>query len=400
MADSYPSEDIAKDQCKVEITKMSTGITINVIIVVGIAVFVLLAILQLIFEKTDKSIGRAIIDIGAALTLSAAPSALEIYAGLFSSILGIDLPILNNSETFTIICLILGVLLIFFGCFINSKIQTPVHILNMVGPSKREINNYENEKKLHIAEYKIKEQVVDIMPIFGTGEKIDRRTNGLIVKQIEEDINRFSNRTEGRTSCFTGMAPVPYTILAGTYLTNTNITRFFEYERYNTESYYELSRKHTHKNKKWPSLIEIGNIHETDDEDVVLSISVSQNVLEEDLKIFENKPVVVLSIPNARDNLIQYKDQLIEYRNVIYDYINQVIKQRYKNVKRIHIVAAIPSCLSLEIGRAIGSGKNRIPQVVAYHYISSNDNKYTFGVYISGSLNFPNLTVSYLPYQN
>ena len=143
---------------------MDTGITINVIIVVGIAAFVLIALLQLIFEKTDKSIGRSIIDIGAALVLSATPSALEIYVGLFSSVLGIDMPILNNSEFFTLISIILGVLLIFFGCLINSKIKNPVYILNMVGSSKREINNFENEKKLHIADYKIKEQVVDIIP--------------------------------------------------------------------------------------------------------------------------------------------------------------------------------------------------------------------------------------------
>ena len=46
---------------------MNTGLTINTIIVVGISLFVLLAVLQLILEKTDKNIGRSIVDIGAAL---------------------------------------------------------------------------------------------------------------------------------------------------------------------------------------------------------------------------------------------------------------------------------------------------------------------------------------------
>ena len=364
---------------------MNAGITINVIIIVVIVGFVLLAVFQLLFEKTDKNIGRSIISLGTALVLSAIPSALELYTSLFSSVLKINVPILNNSESFTIICILLGILLIVFGCFVFYKIHNPVHILNMVGSSKREINNSENEKKLHIAEYKIKEQVVDIMPIFGNGEKIDKRTNGIIVKQIEEDIKRFANRTAGKSSCFTGMAPIPYTILAGTYLSSANITRYFEYDRHNKESYYELSREKARRNIKWPSLKEIGSILETNDEDVILSISVSQKILEDDLKRFENTPVVVLSVPHPNDNLIQYREQLIEYRNVIYNYIEGVIKQKYKNVKRIHIVAAIPACLSLEIGKMIGAGENRIPQVVAYHYNSSTDNKYAFGVYLSGA---------------
>lgn len=362
---------------------MGTGIAINTIIIIVIAAFVLLAALQLTFEKSDKNVGRAIIEVGSALVLSAVPSALEIYAGLFSAVLGVDVPILNSSEQFIWVCMALGVVLIVFGCVITARMKEPVYILNMVGQSKREINTDENERSLHIAGYKIKEQVVDIIPIFGNGDKIDKKTNGFIVQQIEDEVKRFSNRTEGKKSCFTGMAPIPYMVFAGTLLANANISRYFEYERHQSESYYELSKKNPRK--KWLKLEEVGSVQESTEEEVVLAVGISHQILDDDLKIFGKKPVIRLEVSTPGDNLIRYKEQLLEYKNVVYQYIEEILKKRYKNLKTIHLVTAIPGCLSLEIGKAVGAGRNRVPQIAVYHYISSAERKYSFGLYVSGS---------------
>lgn len=362
---------------------MNTGMSVDILIIIAIAAFVLLAVFELVFERSNKNIGRAIVDVGAALLLSSVPSALEIYAGLFSAILGIEVPILNSSEVFTWICMALGIVLIVFGCVVNARIKTPVYILNMVGQNKREVDNDENEKALHIAGYKIKEQVIDIIPLFGNGDKVDKKTNGFIVRQVVEEVKRFSNRTDGKASCFTGMAPIPYTVLAGTYLANANVERYFEFERHEKGIYYELSRKSS--KGKWPELVEIGDATESDDEDVILAVGISHQIFDEDLKIFGNKPVVRLAVDAPKDNLIKYREQLIEYKNTIYRYMENVLKGRYKKVKRVHLVAAIPGCLSLEIGRAIGAGLNRVPEIAVYHFISSSEDKYVFGVYVSGA---------------
>ena len=360
---------------------MSTAVT--VIIVIAIIALVILAVFQLVFERTNENIGRAIVETGIALVLSVVPSALEIYVGLFSAVLGIEVPILCTSEAVTYVCLAIGLVLIVFGYIIIVKMKSPVYVLNMVGLSKREISTEKNEKSLKIADYKIKEQVLDIIPVFDNGKKIDKRANEYIVHQIERDVQRFSDRTDGIISCFTGMAPIPYTILAGTYLANAHVERYFEFERYHSESYYELKKK-KHFDKAWPVLEEAGDESKTDDDEVVLSISVSHKVLDGDLKCFGNKPVVHLSVPKPADNLIRYTDQLLTYKNVIYRYVDSELKERYKNLKKIHLAASIPSCLSLEIGKSFGAGSNRIPPIVAYHYISSADSKYIFGIFVSG----------------
>ena len=361
---------------------MSAAIT--VIIVISIIAPVILAVCQLVFERTNENIGRAIVETGIALVLTAIPSVLEIYAGLFSAVLGVKVPILcTTSEAMMYVCMAIGLVLIVFGYIIIVKMKSPVYVLNMVGHSKREIGTEKNEKSLKIADYKIKEQVIDIIPIFDNGRKIDKRANEYIIHQIERDVQRFSDRTDGNTSCFTGMAPIPYTILAGTYLSNANVVRYFEFDRYHSESYYELT-KNKFFDKAWPTLEEVGDESKTDDDEVVLSISVSHKVLDGDLKCFGNKPVVHLSVPKPADNLIRYTDQLLTYKNVICRYVDSELKERYKNLKKIHLAASIPSCLSLEIGKSFGAGSNRIPPIVAYHYISSADSKYIFGIFVSG----------------
>ena len=60
---------------------MNTGIEVEVLLIIAIAAFVLLAVFELAFEISDKNIGRAIVDVGAALLLSTVSSELEIYSG-------------------------------------------------------------------------------------------------------------------------------------------------------------------------------------------------------------------------------------------------------------------------------------------------------------------------------
>ena len=334
-------------------------------------------------ERSNKSMGYGIVYAGIALVLSGIPTTLELCIGFFTRVIGIDAPTIYSSEESLYVCMGMGGILIVFGCIIAEKMKTPVYVLNMFGDYKREVSNEIAEKTLKIADYKIKEQIIDIMPVFGDGTKIDNRANSYIVRQIKEEVQRFSNKTEGLISCFTGMAPIPYTILAGTYLSGTNVRRYFEYNRFYGDFYYELSNK---KKKKWPELFELNSPPKTEDEDIVLAISVSCHINDEDLKIFNGYPVMHIGVSEPADCIIKSVNQLVDYKNHIYSYIDCEIKKKFKNVKRIHIVASIPSCLSVEIGKAIGAGQNRIPQIISYHYNSSIEKKYSFGIYVSGPL--------------
>ena len=75
----------------------------------------------------------------------------------------------------------------------------------------------------------------------------------------------------------------------------------------------------------------------------------------------------------------------MEYKKVIHDCLDTKLRECFPNLKTVHLVASIPSCMSIEIGKIIGMGTNRMMDIIVYHYIHSNTIKYPFGVYVSGS---------------
>jgi hypothetical protein len=360
------------------------AISINpsVIVLIIISLLVIVAILQLIFEHTSGNIGIAIIEAGIALVLAGIPSVLETLISFVGS--AMNVPIETVSERYLYVCMTAGSILIIFGVVILIKMKEHIFILNMLGINKREISDKKALKELKLADYKVKEQLLDFIPVFVDGQKMDDRANRIITEQIEAETKRFSDRTNNEKSCFTGMAPIPYTVFAGTFLGKTNLCRYFEFNRLKGEVYYELKKK-KFWNPKWDKLKEV-TITETDVDatDVVLAISVSHMVQDADLVSFNGKDIIRLQVDLPADNIIRYTEQLLEYKQVINEYLDAKIKQRYNKLKRVHIVASIPSCMSLEIGKSIGMGLNRMPEIIVYHYISSSEKKYPYGIFVSG----------------
>ncbi len=358
------------------------AINSSIIIVIIIALLVLVAILQLIIEKSNANIGLAIVEAGIALMLAGIPSTLEILIGFIAPALNIE--IVSVSERYLYVCMIAGIVLILFGIIILKKMREHIFILNMIGINRREISDKKTLKELGLADYKVKEQLLDFIPVFGDGKKNDDRANKIITGQIENEVKRFVHRANNEKSCFTGMAPIPYTVLAGTYLGNANVCKYFEFNRFNGEKYYALKKKKFWESK-WQELKEVQG-HSCNEEatEVVLAISISHKVQDDDLSIFAGKDVIRLEIESPIDNVIVFTNQLLEYKKVINDYLDVMLKQKYSQLKRVHLVSSIPSCLSLEIGKSIGMGTNRMPEIVVYHYISSDDKKYPYGIYVCG----------------
>lgn len=343
---------------------------------------VLVAILQLIIEKHNSNIGFAIVETGIALMLVGIPSVLEILIGFIAPALNIEIE--SVSERYLYVCMIAGIVLIMFGIIILIKMREHIFILNMLGINKREISDKKALKELGLADYKVKEQILDFIPVFGDGKKNDDRANKIITEQIENEVERFVHRTNNEKSCFTGMAPIPYTVLAGTYLGNANVCKYFEFNRFNGEKYYALKKK-KFWNTKWQELKEIPEYKcNAEATEVVLAISISHKVQDDDLIVLAGKDVIRLEIESPKDNIIVFTDQLLEYKKVINDYLDVKLKQKYSQLKRVHIVASIHSCMALEIGKSIGMGTNRMPEIIVYHYISSDDKKYPYGICVSG----------------
>jgi hypothetical protein len=346
------------------------------------ASLVVVAIFQLIFEHSSSNIGVALIEAGIALTMAGIPNVLESLIAFIAPICGIENA--QNSETYLYVCMAAGFALIAFGIIVLVKLREHIYVLNMVGISKREVSDKKAIKELKLADYKVKEQILDIIPVFGDGQKIDDRANKYIIDYIETDAKKFSDKTNNEKSCFTGMAPIPYTVYAGTYLGTINLSRYFEFNRLDGEFYYELKKKRL-LTKKWTELKEVTTPKSNESTEVVLAIGISHSVLSEDLIQFNGVDVIRLEIEQPKDNVITCNAQLLEYKRVINSFLDEKLKQRYNMLKKVHLVAAIPSCVALEIGKSIGMGTNRMPEIVVYHYISSSEKKYPYGIFVSGS---------------
>lgn len=69
--------------------------------------------------------------------------------------------------------------------------------------------------------------------------------------EIEEQVNAFKNETIERKRGYTGIAPIPFIMYAGTLLERGEINYYYEFDKIDTNDYYKLEHK---KNKKYSKL--------------------------------------------------------------------------------------------------------------------------------------------------
>lgn len=350
----------------------------NIYIILFIVVFAVLTIINEIKPEKDTNVANRIMILGFMLIGSTIPDVKDTIIEIISQLLGIK--IATNGVSY-VYCWIFGLLLIILGIIVSKDIKDRIFILNIFGIfSQMEISDPINVKTLNLSDFKIKESIIDFVDTFKSGINID--TNRLIVEKIKKECTKFSDRSNGFKSCYTGMAPIPYTILAGTYLSNSKVERYFEYKR-SESKYYEVKDKKFKKIKDYPEFeIEIPQTQNRDSEEIVVAISITRKVQVSDLEQFSDKDIVNFYVDDPIDNLIVSKKQLQDYKTKFINYLES-IKTYYPNIKTIHLVASIPSCIALEMGKMINLNGNRIPEVIVYHFNQNSIPKYQFGIVVT-----------------
>lgn len=324
----------------------------------------------------DSSMSVGIIAAGLELVLGSFPSILDEIVGLLSFTLT-GKPLDNDVNKWSLIA---GIVLIIVGIYIWQYVRDRFYVLNLFGLySRREISEKKNIKDLKLNDFKIRERIIDFVNVFKMG--VDEQKNKIIINKISDECNKFKERSKEFDIGFTGTAPIPYTILAGTYLVDCDIKKYFEWNR-EQECFKSLLNT---KKKKYDSLI----IKEPDNKNsdlksVIVAISTTKRVQMEQLRDFENQDVIEIYLENCRDNNIRYVSQLYEYRKTVLDELEK-IGTDYPKLEQINLVASIPSCLSVEIGRMVAQNNNRVKKIVSYHFESQSEKLYPFGIVITES---------------
>jgi len=275
-----------------------------------------------------------------------------------------------------------GFLLIIQGRMLWHSISTRVHILNMLGKVKHEISDKNTIDSLKLRDYQVKETVLDLRwAANDTDQYAWKKAKAL----IEEYVNEFSARSDASTICFTGMAPIPFEVYAGTFMTGHAIKRFFEYKR-SENTYYELVREQVSL-MKWLKPVKIPSMTETqlignNSVEVALVVSITQSVQDSDLAQFDC-PIKRLGINEPKDNIMTSITQLTNYVDKTTKSIIE-LKRIFPRLIRVNLVSAAPSCYAFDLGCKLGHLDNRLPEIVVYHYVSTATPKYPYGIIVTG----------------
>lgn len=336
-------------------------------ILIAIISFVI-AILPLFSKKTD-SLFRSMVISGIGLICSAFPATIDSIIFFLASITHLPSYESPNTDYFQIF---IGFVLIALA-FVHQKIlQNKLYILNMQGATRHYVANDKYLDDLNIADHQVRELVIDTGWACENFKKLNKSQWKSLRAQIEDTIAVFCNKDFGKS--FTGMAPIPLSMFAGTCYKSQAISSFIEYDNKN-DVYRRLD-----KSRKFPELKVI-----TQDcvgsEDVVVAISTTSRIADADIEQFKC-PLVRIECEECHDNRITSLVQLKEYVECISRQLERLSKH---DIKRIHLICATQSSLAFVLGEKIAHMQNRLAEIISYHYVSSEKPCYVKGIIIAGA---------------
>ncbi len=339
--------------------------------------FVILALVILLINHfsiaKENNLGLYMIFSGISLIVNIPIGAEDIILALYAKFAGVFVPLENESPLPIIIS---GFLLILFGFYYLRVISKRTYVLNLLGKSLKEINEDKTIRELKLSSYQIQERLVDLEHTFNDDIKTIESLNSHTVNSIKRNSQIISERSRNQMLLLTGMAPIPYTIIAGTFLSSKNEIGYLEYNR-TTNKYYSIKPS----KKRFPQLIkkEVRN-ENSKIEDIAVALSITAKIQEADLEQFCSFPLVHFYLEEPQDNVIFCFSQLEDYCGTVIKYIRET--NRY--IKRVHLIAAIPSCVSYRLGMLIELNGRRVPTIISYHYCRSATPKYPFGIVVNG----------------
>lgn len=285
------------------------------------------------------------------------------------------------TEEFNLYYFFFGAFLIIISIILNVCLRKKVCVLNINGYLNQKIEPYLKKDKDFRKDFR--EREINFIKIYNKFcNKLDREDCECILEKIEEEVKAFKNETIELKRGYTGIAPIPFIMYAGTFLEREKIDEYYEFDKVDSKDYYKLENK---KTKRYPKLNLKTKLEEldTNKNNLVISISTTKKITDGQLKQFSDEcNIIKFEVDCPYDNTIKYKKQLNEYVNIIFDTIEE-ISQKLNHIKTINIVCSSQSCLALEIGRR-SVDSTRIPQIVSYQFENQSDIKYPWGVLING----------------
>ena len=341
---------------------------------------IIFAIIKFRKSKKEEGFASLLFSTGIMLILSAEPTTIDKIL-LFIAITTKSENIQILAGTFNNYYFFTGIFLVVMSIWLNIYSKKKIYVLNINGYMVKKLENHFT--KLKMSNFEFKEREIDFITLYKKMfvPALNEDAFECIKEEISQKVTAFKNESNGLKRGYTGIAPIPFIMYAGTFLEREIIDEYYEFDKIKTETYYKLSKNKNDNTPKIKINTDINSLNKSSEE-LVISISLTQQISEEDLSQFHNIEKVNIGIDNPQDNTIQNKEQLFEYRNFIIENI-ECISKALPDLKTIHLIYSGQSCLPLEIGRR-SIDSTRLPQIISYQYERQSDIKYPWGIVIHG----------------
>lgn len=266
-----------------------------------------------------------------------------------------------------------GIALMMAGGYLFHFIKNKLFILNINAYYDKRIES--NNKDIGLSTFEFKEREIDLVRNYKKG--ITASTIKEVVEIIEEKTSSFKLESKDFKRGYTGIAPIPFVMLTGTYLQREKINEYFEFDKIQTEEFYKLKDR-----KKYPTLHMEKSLNEknANAKEFVIAVSLTKKITQEQMRQFKNVEKIELYINNPKDNAIRDKTQLFEYAQKVSEVIEEVSAST--SCKKVHLLISSQSSLALEIGKRIDN--QRMAEITCYFFDIKQDTNYPWGIIMNG----------------
>lgn len=347
---------------------LNIGLVIGVILVI-LLIGAIFFVKHLMNRQREEAVADIVITVG-----------IELIVTSFGTFDDKVFAFLSNKEVQNnIVQLSTGGVLFLIGLFLMFHVKNKMYILNINGMfHERRIENH--HKDVGMNQFQFKEKEIDFIRQFKRGVNEDISND--IIEEIDQKINTFKIQSKDKKRGYTGVASIPFVMMAGKCFERERMDEYFEYNKIE-QSYYQLQKKPF--GKSYPKLkLKVPNpfssINSSTCDEIVVAISLTAPILDQHLSQF-NCPYIHLGVHMPKDNLITYKDQLREYVKTTYDLLNEIV-QKLPNLKVIHFILSGQSCFAFEVGKLIDD--NRMKTVINYQFNAQTTPQYPWGIILNG----------------
>jgi len=360
---------------------METKTIVIIILIIVILISLTVIVNQRKNNKKQESYATMVFGAGMSVALAASSDWLDKVLVGIGVITKYDNPNALGG-TFNWAFFALGCILMIISITIYLYSKKKFYVLNINAYTSRKLEDEISKLKSDNSDFR--EREIDFINIYQRifSKKLDKTSYECIKVDIEEKVLAFKNETKSIKRGYTGIAPIPFIMYAGTLLNRVDINEYYEFDKKKTNRYYSLSNK----KGTYPELKVKADLSQLDNtkNEVLIAISVTQKIEDNVLGQFtDNCNLVRIEVDEPDDNTIRYKNQLKNYVNAVVKAIEEM-KKTIPNLK-VNLVYSGQSCLALELGKVFFD-KTRMPTVTIYHYdFQQQENKYPWGIIINGS---------------